>query len=195
MRKLHIMLDLETLGKTVRAPIVQIGAVAAVEDEDGRWYFIATDPGFVLNIDFDAAMKNRVPDGSTIAWWMGQSDEARQRLLDGQEVARTDVRSALINFSQFVRACEQVNETAETYVWGNGATSDNAWLTDLYKTNGIVVPWEYWGNMCYRTMKNFNRDIPKPAFKGVKHDALDDARNQMDHLVLIMNTLQERHKC
>lgn len=191
MNKLHIMLDLETLGKTIRAPIIQIGAVSAVEDETGLWTY-NEGHGFVLNIDFDAAIRNRVPDGSTILWWMQQSEQARQGIIDGQEVARTNVASVLRDFAAIIYAEKAIAKAEEVYVWGNGASSDNAWLNDLYETNGIQTPWEYWGNMCYRTMKNFNRDIPKPAFQGVAHDALDDARNQMAHLVLIMNTLRER---
>jgi exodeoxyribonuclease VIII len=188
LSKLHIMLDLETLGKKVMAPVVQIGAACAAESlVDGHWQ--VTPFFFDQTIALDSAMEQRKPDASTILWWMRQNEEVRAQVLveNGQ-----GVRDTLRDFSLFISETARIVDAEEVYVWGNGASSDNAWLISLYEQYGMAVPWEYWGNMCYRTIKNFNRHIPRPELpEHLKHNALADARSQLFHLVAIMNSKEK----
>lgn len=185
MNKLHIMLDLETLGKKVLAPIVQIGAAVAIEDAAGNWS-LHEGARFENTIALDSAMEHRKPDASTILWWAEQNAEARASALREEGYSVVD---ALQNFAEFVKTCSFAFVIGEVYVWGNGASSDNAWLLGLYEQYGIKAPWEYWGNMCYRTMKNYNRHIPRPEIpEHLKHTAYADAHAQLVHLVAIMNS-------
>jgi len=187
MRKLHIMLDLETLGKKVMAPIVQIGAATAVEADNKMELAV---PTFSMNIALDSAMEMRKPDASTIIWWMNQNAEVRANVMSEHG---PDVVSALKEFSIFVTETQRIYDCEEVYVWGNGASSDNAWLISLYEQYGVEVPWEYWGNMCYRTIKNLNRHVPRPDLpEHLKHNALADARSQMTHLIAIYNQRSEQ---
>jgi hypothetical protein len=187
MRKLHIMLDLETLGKKLMAPILQVGAACAIESEDGTWAL--TPFHFERTISLDHAMQQRTPDASTLLWWMDQNEEARSKVLVEQGKS---VEFVLTSFSNFVAQSKEAIDASEVYVWGNGASSDNAWLIGLYEQHGVPVPWEYWGNMCYRTIKNFNRHVPRPEIPAhLKHTALADARSQLVHLIAIM----ESRKC
>ena len=187
MIKLHIMLDLETLGKKVLAPIVQVGAACALENDDGLWH--SAPYTFCETINLDSAMSKRTPDASTLLWWMGQNAEVRSQVLREEG---PDVRSVLEGFSTFIQTSASICDAEEVYVWGNGASSDNAWLISLYEQYGMAVPWAYWGNMCYRTIKNFNRHIPRPELpEHLKHNALADARSQLFHLVAIMNSKEK----
>lgn len=189
MRKLHIMLDLETLGKKVMAPIVQIGAATAVEDDTvGKMELMPAV--FDVSIALDSAMEKRKPDASTIIWWMNQNKEVRNSVLAEEG---PDVVSALQYFIAFVTDAKRFYECEEVYVWGNGASSDNAWLISLYEQYDMDPPWEYWGNMCYRTIKNLNRHVPRPELpEHLKHNALADARSQMTHLIAIYNQRSEQ---
>lgn len=192
MRKLHIMLDLETLGKTIMAPVVQIAAVCAVEDDDGVWHRLwhLTGATFDDRINFDNAMVGRKPSGSTLAWWMRQSEEARAMLTQahqGEDDFGCSVERALERFTVWVREMADHCAAQEVYLWGNGSTDDNAWLKSLYEQWGLDMPVEYWGHRCYRTVKDLYRNVPRPPAQGVAHDGLSDAINQMTHLMLIMN--------
>ncbi len=167
----HIMLDLETMGKSPDAAIVAIGAVAF--DPEAR----RLGDTFYVTVDLESAVRHggRIePDA--VMWWLRQSDEARAALhLDPQPI-----EAALLDFSRWV---EKQGMYAE--VWGNGSDFDNVILGTAYDRAEIPRPWHHRQNNCYRTLKK-RSGIRPPAREGVHHNALDDATHQALHAVCIM---------
>lgn len=72
----ELMVDIETLGTNINAPIIQIGAV---------YFSLATGKTgdeFIVNLDLEDAIRHgATPDGRTIEWWLIQSKEARDSIL------------------------------------------------------------------------------------------------------------------
>ena len=169
----NIMLDLETMGNHSNAAIISIGAVKF-------------GPGGVSSNKFHKMISLRSSvacglkmDPDTVMWWMGQSNEARAQFKDNVTVA--DLSSALLSFSTWAMGAKSV--------WGDGSDFDNVILSNAYDACGIILPWKYYNNRCYRTMKNLYRDIRMDARVGIKHSAVDDAENQALHLIKILKTV------
>lgn len=164
-----IMVDLETMGTASTAPVIAIGAVA-FKYENG----VLTIGGeFYRTIDLRSEQNaGAVIEAGTVMWWMQQSDAARRKLTSGEVSAH----EALQEFALWL-----VATTNEPRIWGNGASFDNVILVSAYKRHGIALPWNYYNDRCYRTLKNLAPHIHLVR-TGTHHNALDDARVQTNHL-------------
>ena len=165
---IHVMLDLETLSSRSDASIVSVGAciAPAVGSEIKHTFYE------VVNRESqDPKIFHVCP--TTVEWWSFQSKEAREVL----KVPGEDIKNALGKFSSWLHA---LGPAEKILMWGNGASFDNAILEHAYKVCDIEVPWKFWNNRCYRTLKN----IVYAPFKhvGEAHNALDDAKSQALHL-------------
>lgn len=171
---MHIMIDLETMGTSPDAPIVSIGAV--LFDKEG------IHEHFYEVVDLKSAVKaGAVMDPSTVIWWMEQSDEARGALT-GEGLP---ISVALAEFSGWVDFLSNgQTDDVVAGVWGNGAAFDNVILAEAYKRLDMQVPWPFWKDKCYRTVKNM---YPLVTIKrvGTHHNALSDAESQAEHLIRI----------
>jgi len=169
------VIDLETMDTEPTAAIVAIGAVAVDFDE-----------GIVLGNTFyrRVRLESSVAAGGTIGadtvlWWLNQDAAAREELTRDQDLAVT-IRQALNYLSEWMGSfCRQ----KDARVWGNGASFDNVILRHAYACDGSAPPWDWWNDRCFRTLKNMHPNVPAPAFEGVKHRALDDARHEAQHLL------------
>lgn len=170
-----VMIDIETLDTRPSAVMLSIAAVRFDLEHVGMF----ASP-LHIHIDIDSSLAaGRTVSGSTLLWWLDQDEPARRKILDAD---RVPLHRALLQVSEYI--------TEKDRVWGNGANFDNAILTDAFRSCGLPQPWRYWGDMCYRTMKNLHPQILRPAFEGVKHDALADATNQAWHLQEIYQYLR-----
>lgn len=164
----HVMVDLETLGTAHNAVIISLGAAQFNKDGVSSTFYRRVDPQSCVKAGLQM-------DVSTVLWWMEQSDEARAEFRHrGQPL--DEVLSAFESWFP-TNAC----------LWGNGATFDNILLESAFKATQRVKPWPYWGDRCYRTVKNLYPDIKPDAFEGTKHNALHDAVHQARHLIKIAN--------
>lgn len=163
----HAMCDLETLGTDPGCPIISIGVYGFHMHADvSERFYMAVD----LASCFEVGLR---PNADTICWWMKQADAARAVFQDPQKV---HIAVALDMLTLWV------NSRPLTF-WGNGARFDMGILEAAYKACGKQIPWKFWTEGCYRTMKN------APAAKSTKlvrvgtyHNALDDAVSQALHL-------------
>lgn len=166
----QVMVDLETLSSKPTAAILSIGAVRFSFEEKA----LREDLYMVLDVG-NCVDKGLRVDVDTIIWWMKQSDEARKVFFEKGYYLNV----ALLRLANFIK------QVPDTKVWGNGATFDNAILRNAYEVTGLVVPWSYKDDCCYRTMRT--RFFPEArcimGVGGVKHNALDDARSQAKTLV------------
>ena len=199
---IHIMCDLETMGNASDAAIVSIGAVCFQNDMSGESALVGKeerhmfDPNqifrdeFYHTIDLQSCLDAGLSvTGSTIDWWLAQSEEARKAITD---IPRVSLEYALKIFSVFIGNISSRRTSKDVCLWGCGSTFDNVILGNAYKKAGIAKPWSYSGDMCYRTMRHIFQFVEKPADVGTKHNALDDARYQALHLLSIMNELKSR---
>lgn len=160
-----LMIDLETLGTTPQTPVISVGAV---------FFDLETKqlgPTFYLPCDANEQIqRGRKPTGSTLKWWMQQSDAAKKVF---HEQAKP-MKEVLTLFVQWYKA----NYPKGAYVWGNGSTFDISIMENLFTDYDVECPWGYNKAMDLRTFKRFNRDGEQVKKSGVNHNALDDAISQ-----------------
>ncbi|EEG9565524.1 exonuclease, partial [Escherichia coli] len=162
---IHLMIDLETMGKNPDAPIISIGAIF-FDPQTGEM-----GPEFSKTIDLETA--GGVIDRDTIKWWLKQSREAQSAILT-DEIPLDD---ALLQLREFI---DENSGEFFVQVWGNGATFDNVILRRSYERQGIPCPWRYTNDRDVRTMvalglvMDFDARTTIP-FEGERHNALNDA--------------------
>lgn len=168
----NIMLDLETMGNGPQAAIVAIGAVEfdLLTQEIGEKFYAAVD--LASSVYWGGKI-----DASTVMWWLRQSDEARMALgRDGK-----DIGEALGLFADWLKGR---GDRQQIKVWGNGVDFDNVILSSAYHNMSHPVPWEWFNNRCYRTVKKLYPYV-EIRRSGTHHNALDDAVSQAEHLIKI----------
>lgn len=162
----NVMVDIETLDNKPTSAIVSIGAVHFGPngyDECNTFYSVVDvqsciDAGLTVSAD-------------TIAWWMKQGDQARAVFQQrGKHLA-----NVLTEFSIWFPEGSKL--------WGNGASSDNAILSNAYSALKLKQPWDFWNDRCYRTIAAMHER--RRFQQGIHHNALDDAKSQVEHLIQI----------
>ena len=159
-----IMIDIETMGTSPGCVILSIGAV---EFDDTK---IVGE--FHVHIDIEDAVKRGGHlDPRTVLWWLEQSKEAQNAILEAKskflEVALLELEAAF--------------DWEGKEVWCNGAGFDFPILKAAHDMVGRKLPWAYYNEMDYRTLKNL---AGKDLFESVRvrptlaHDGLEDARAQ-----------------
>lgn len=153
-----IMIDLETMSTSYHAAIIQIGACTL----DGEKQFLCN---VSLQSAIDAGLR---VDGSTVEWWLTQSDAARASLRDH----RVPLADALSQFSTWVSNLH----APPTEVWAFPARFDLVILANAYLACAAKAPWGRREQRCARTLLSscsIERSIPE-----CKHNALSDALAQ-----------------
>ncbi|HHT0275075.1 TPA: 3'-5' exoribonuclease domain-containing protein [Klebsiella oxytoca] len=181
----HVMVDLETMGKKSDAPIVSIGAVI-FNPETG---FLGETFYKVVSLESAVSWGAEI-DPSTVIWWMKQSSEARSEIANDNAIQLDD---ALLQFSEFV--FENIPGGCETtQIWGNGASFDNTVLRSSFERACLDYPWDYRNDRDVRTMVELGKAIGFDAktsipFEGERHNALADAQHQARYVSAIWQRL------
>lgn len=173
----HAMVDLETMGTQPYAPILSIGACAfSMDGEPIADLFYQT---VTLESCLELGMR---PDAGAIEFWMGQPEGAKQGWLKNPNAVTLPL--ALDAFTDWWNS-------RPMSMWGNSARFDCGLLEAAYKLCRKEVPWSWWKEGCYRTVKNLPgaRSVALQRY-GVHHNALDDAISQAYHLRDIYRTLK-----
>ncbi|QFU70140.1 exonuclease [Klebsiella pneumoniae] len=177
----HVMVDLETMGKKHNAPIVAIGAVV-FDPATG-----SIGESFYKVVCLESSVNwGAVIDPSTVIWWLKQSSEARSAIVNDDAIPLLD---ALLQFREFV-SDNVTGGSKKAQVWGNGASFDNSILRSSYDCIAEDYPWEYWNDRDVRTMVELGQAIsfdPKTTipFEGSRHNALADAIHQARYVSAI----------
>lgn len=175
----QIMVDLETLDNTHTSVILAIGAVRFDLDA-----LTVDNTGFYENVSAKDCQRYGLTIGAdTVRWWMQQSDEARTALIPAGR-ALPEALNLFRNFCLWT--------TDLPVIWGNGSTFDNMILRHAFVRTGIEYPTPYYKDLCYRTMKTMVSWGKKPE-RGTKHNALEDAKYQANHLIEIVRWISEKH--
>lgn len=177
----HVMVDLETMGKKHNAPIVAIGAVV-FDPATG-----SIGESFYKVVCLESSVNwGAVIDPSTVIWWLKQSSEARSAIVNDDAIPLQD---ALLQFREFV-SDNVAGGSKKAQVWGNGASFDNSILRSSYDCIAEDYPWEYWSDRDVRTMVELGQAIsfdPKTTipFEESRHNALADAIHQARYVSAI----------
>ena len=166
----NVMLDIETLGTDPGCPVIAIGAVKFDADSVSKDTFYLP---ITLQSNFDYGLK---PSAATIEWWMGQ-ETAAKTIFGGE---RFNLAVALQEFQKWFSVDS---------IWGNSARFDCGILLAAYQAVGLEAPWRFWHEKCYRTVKGFAPHI-ELVREGTHHNALDDARSQAEHLIMLAKVLR-----
>jgi len=179
---MDIMLDLETMGTSPAAAIIAIGA-CTMDFETG-------DIGetFYKKITLSSAVESGgIIDPDTVLWWLAQNDAARFEFIAGNNGQALSLYAELSQFEAWIKT---ISDPKTVRIWGNGSDFDNVILGDSYRRIKMDIPWKFYNNRCYRTVKNLYPEI-KLVRSGTAHNALDDAITQAKHLIAIMQLINQ----
>lgn len=176
----NVMIDLETLGQRPGCAILSIGAVEFGPSGLGREFYVVVNRRSQLELGLHE-------DDRALAWWAKQTEAARQVLDDaGKKTKSVPLEKALHQFTTWLSPIG----FKRVKVWGNGSDFDNAILNCCYGAVKADVPWDFWNNRCYRTLKGVV-DGPKINRQGTYHNALDDAKTQALHAIELHKLLRK----
>lgn len=161
------MLDLETLGRSPNAVILQIG-LCRFDICSGE-----QDEGFEVNIDLqDSLRQGFVVGGPTIEWWLGQDPIAQQAVIAKPKFPE---KVALRKAAQYMKGANTL--------WSH-ATFDAPMLAYHFTEMNVKLPIHYRGHRDIRTLvdladfKKFEYDLYCDSHL-VRHTALADCKNQI----------------
>lgn len=178
-----IMIDLETLSTQPDAAIISIGAVV-FDIKTG-----ALSDTLYKTVGLFSQQHYGHISPETVAWWLQQSDAARQDVIN---IESNQYLYALNHVRQFIRR----HSDEKTKLWSNGSSFDLVILRNAFQRHGMKVVWQYWQERDVRTIVDLARDItgidPKQQieFVGTEHNALDDAIHQAKYVSKAYQLLQ-----
>jgi DNA polymerase III epsilon subunit-like protein len=164
---MNVMIDIETLGTSPGCVVVSIGAVKFDFNTGITSEFYAS-----VDID-DCQLHGLEIDSETMKWWMEQPDAVQDQLHGGETLV-----GALNNLSQFIESQDKI--------WANSPSFDCSILEAAYEAVGQSVPWEYYNQRDYRTVKHLVT-MAEVDVDGPKHNAQADARKQAQKLITTLN--------
>ena len=159
-----VMLDLETLGTRPGDAILSIGAVKFSPSQGISATFYRTISGESCKEIGLRATK------ATLEWWAKQDEKVRKEAFKGE----WHIKKVLEDFTIWLHP--------DSILYGNGANFDNALLGAAYRAAGLDVPWKFWNDRCFRTLKNMFMKH-RVERTGAEHHALEDAKYQALQLI------------
>lgn len=164
----HVMLDLETLGTAPGCAILSIGAV----EFDAHTGKLGPEFYQVVNTE-SCRIKGLTEDPGTLKWWNDRAPDARKVLAEAA-TSKNGLGGALVMFTRYLEQFGKRN----LYVWGCGADFDQPIIAACYAKCSYPLPWPFYNNRCYRTLRALGKVKGDPPRHGVYHHALDDAKTQ-----------------
>lgn len=183
----RVSFDLETLGLTTDAVILQIGA-AFIDPFGTMQTFLHT-----ASVD---SQPSRAINQHTVAWWEKQSPEVKAQVLDPANAP--DAPSLELALTQLSAWLLSVGRGAEIEVYGNGAAFDLGMLNHAFASYGLATPWHYRKERDQRTLEALAAmagcDLRWQADErdGHHHNALSDAIYQARRIFRLHNELQAK---
>lgn len=170
----NIMLDVETMGRHEDAAVVAIGAVFFDEHTGqlGPEFYRAIHLATSVNLGFKM-------EAATVLFWLGQPEEARRAILFNA----VHVSDAFEDFVCWVKA-NGPKEKTDLRMWGCSPSFDCTKVEAHLTALNLEVPWLYWAERDYRTIRDRNKQVPLDERTGL-HNALEDAKFQAKHLCKI----------
>jgi hypothetical protein len=178
----NITFDLETLGTSANAPIVQLAAVAF--DNVGR-----------IVSEFDALVNLKsLPqygfelDYGTVQWWLNQDKDAIDSVFSKKlDEFRKPLKDVLEDFCIWLRTLGSIDEMD---FWSHATFDPPILANAVLKTKAkLFIP--YTRHRDIRTLTYFAGDISVER-EGNHHNALDDCKYQASYVVQGMKQIKEK---
>lgn len=170
------MIDFETLGTGKNACVIQIGACYfdRLTGEIGDTFF--------CNVDPKSAIKSGAEmDADTVYWWMKQSEEARDSVM---EPPREDIYTAFEALNEFLYNAR--------HIWSH-ATFDFVIMSETLKRLSIRPNFKYISARDIRTLTDLadvRVDAQTFPREGIHHNGLDDCKYQVKYCVACFKALK-----
>lgn len=143
-----LSVDIETFGLSRSSVIASIG-FAVIDTKEAR----VLESGSIYPSTVEQYRSfGRTMDPGTVLWWMGQSGEARENLIVGQNASGTSVYDSLMWLTRIwnTHRCQAAV--------GNGPGFDLDPIEQLCRLLGLQgAPWSHRETRCLRTMKDLAR--------------------------------------
>lgn len=167
-----LMIDLETLGTTPNAVIIQFGGVF-FDRYTGELF-----NELKLNIDAESSVNHGFEmDAATVEWWMRQDKAAIENVL---AETRYNVMTAIQLIKEFIRPAENI--------WSH-ATFDFVILQNHFIKDGTKL--NYFAARDIRTLEDLAYGVNRPLKSaGIRHTAIDDCKYQIAYCVKCFNKLK-----
>lgn len=188
----ELMVDIETFGTSMGAPVITIGAVLfdpyASDSSEELLRRV-----FKRRIDISDAVKLSIGvDGSTMRWWFEQHDGAIKALVGDDAVSAQEAfrdlemycheRGSFANEKFFSDICDFPKTNR---YWAKDPDFDMRLMQHYYDHPSISArqPWQFWECRSVRTVQDLawpEGGVERPDFEvpGVAHDAAWDAITQ-----------------
>lgn len=164
------MLDLETLGISESAVVVQIGVVKFTRGSNK-----VEDTEKVL-INIELADYQNYPefkmDITTVQFWLSQNKKAQDKVFKTNPGTQLDVKSAFSYMRDFIGGAQ--------HIWCH--PSFDGKIVDFYLRALKLIKIDYWKYRDLRTLVDVTQyDYKNHPYEGVKHSALDDCMHQISY--------------
>lgn len=176
-----VMIDMEFLDTTPTAAILSIGMVAmdTVNLKIGETFGFNFDPR-------DCVRHGMTIGADTVAWWVGQDQKAiKEAFATDTPDYKHSLEIGLVKVSNFFSSVAPADNIT---VWQQGSL-DAEILRYGYDKLGKNTPWKFWNVRDLRTLASVFPDISGPR-TGTAHNALDDAKNQAEHLFSLLEKVR-----
>lgn len=209
-QNLHFMIDLETLGTASDCIISEVSAVA-FEIDTGK---IVAERTWHTSVEDQINLGRKVSSG-TLAFWLTQSQDARNKMLNSMDefcnrnfmrlpvaiefflddfknfIQITTMQWELENKTSLIELGRKEVDLPDPRVWGNGIKFDLGKLSSLYGKEDNV-PWEFWAERDVHTLVDLLPLAKKETkFEGTPHYGLDDCRHQIKYIVKVYQAILE----
>lgn len=187
MTKIDVMLDLETLGVTDSAQVIQISAVAFHLEKPPA---TVSDLSRTFDVILDLSMINEdntvTLEVNTLQFWLSSEENAKVfRNLTSADTGRGEERM-VHDFWEFLQTLQE--EYEDVYLWGNGILFDNKKIEALFSKYNLASPIKYSNHRDVRTiveLASAKKQVTVSEYRlahdpGLeKHNALQDALHQV----------------
>lgn len=170
-----ITFDLETLGTSYNAPVVQIAAVCfdlqgVTHKEFERAVKLTSLDKYGFSIDY-----------VTLEWWFAQGSKVKSSVFCRDDAV--NLRLALLDFIDWLGS-------PSTHTYWSHSTFDPPILDNNFRAVGLDNPINY---RLFRDIRTLTAITGKPEknVSGVSHNALDDCRYQACYISKAVRTLIE----
>lgn len=155
----HAMIDIETLGVGVSAPLFEIGICVFDNTQILKSDLFRVD---ILDVMFKTGF---IPQRETLEWWSKQEYDPTNH-----EDFTWPLKSALHALNRFM------DEHGVRYVWANSPSFDLVILERHYEAVGIPKRWSYSRELDFRTVKYLAKEKAWPGSGDEPtHNAREDA--------------------
>jgi hypothetical protein len=170
----HSSIDIETLSLENNSVVLSIGIHSfSLNSAFTDSYYCS------LNID-EQLKKNRHISGSTLSWWMEQSDQAKEVFSNNGNVPIKTKLNEIVKFVDYYQS---------KYTWTNGPEFDSTILKSLFTDFDVKYPFSYKYSFDFRTIKHVGENIFHIKYepdKEIAHNALNDSIMQAKYIKKIL---------